>query len=148
MLLNGPYSLHYAPVCPWSRNPDGIHQIIHDCPNLRRIAALDGLQKLAFFGHIKRCWLGLLLPGNSPFSPPIQKRGHALCMAAHTPYTFTIFSSSSGGLSPEIFSPAIICCKSSSFHAARSASITASLSMLKPRSAIFCSASSHLSSPQ
>lgn len=64
MLLNSPYSLHYALVCPWSGYPDSVHQIINDGPNLRRISAIYGLQKLAFAGHIKRCWLGLLLPGD------------------------------------------------------------------------------------
>lgn len=63
-------------------------------------------------------------------------------------YHIHIFSVPSGGFSPEIFSPAMICFKSSSFHAACSASMTASLSMLNPRSAIFCKASFHFSSPQ
>lgn len=59
MLLNSPYSLHYAFVRPWSRHPDSIHQIIHDGPDLHRIAAIYGLQKFAFAGHVKRCRLDL-----------------------------------------------------------------------------------------
>jgi hypothetical protein len=43
LLLNSPYSLHNALASPWSSYPDGIHQIVHDGPNLRRIAAIDGL---------------------------------------------------------------------------------------------------------